>query len=118
MQVASRQCLWKDTPAGTEIVVEMTPSTGLYIRFAFNAAEGKDVRIRWGDGSGEYIGFTTQDVFCGHTYPSYGKYRVFFIGARSVGLRNLDGDPQYGYDAAVLSFVDHSGDITASRPPY
>lgn len=115
MQVASRQCLWDDIPAGTEIVVEMTPATGLYIRFVFNAAEGRNVRIRWGDGSGEVVGFTEQDVFCGHTYTSYGRYRVFFHGARSVGLRNLDGDPQYAYDAAVVSFVDYSGYITNSR---
>ena len=115
MQVASRQCLWSDLSAGTEIVVEMTPATGLYIRFVFNAAKGRNVRIRWGDGSGEDIGFTEQDVFCGHTYPSYGRYRVFFHGARSVGFRNFDGDPQYAYDAAVVSFVDYSGDITNSR---
>ena len=115
MQVASRQCLWDDLRAGTEIVVEMTPATGLYIKFMLNAAEGRNVRIRWGDGSGEYIGFTKQDISCGHTYSAYGRYRIFFVGARSVGLRNLDGDPQYAYDAAVISFVDHSGDITSSR---
>ena len=115
MQVASRQCLWNDIPAGTEIVVEMTPSTGLHLKFVFNAAEGRGVRISWGDGSGEEIGFTTQDVFCGHTYLAYGKYRVVFSGARSIGFRNLDGQSQYSYDAAIISFVDHSGDISGSR---
>ena len=38
-----------------------------------------------------------------------------FEGARSIGLRNLDGEAQYSYDAAIVSYVDYSGLITGSR---
>ena len=115
MQVASRQCLWKDTGCGTEIVVEMTPATGLRIRFAFNAATGRDVRIIWGDGNRDAIGYAASDLACEHTYSAYGRYRIIFHGARSIGFRTLDGQSQYSYDATILSFVDHSGEIEGSR---
>ena len=118
MQIASRQCLWNDSAGGgTVIIVEMTPETGLYLKFVFNAADGKDVRIRWGDGSGDDIGFSTSDMTCGHTYAKHGRYTIIFQGARSIGFRNLDGQSQYSYDAAILSFVDLSGDIIGSRSP-
>ena len=94
MQVGSRLCLWKSKGVGTEIVVEMTQSTGLYLKFVFNAADGRDVRISWGDGSADELGFVSSDMSC---------------------FRNLDGQSQYSYDAAILSFVDYSGDIIGSR---
>ena len=116
MQIASRQCLWNDSAGGgTVIIVEMTPETGLYLKFCFNAADGRDVRIRWGDGSGDDIGFATGDMTCGHTYAKHGRYTIIFQGAKSIGFRNLDGQSQYSYDAAILSLVDLSGDIIGSR---
>ena len=115
MQVGSRLCLWKSKGIGTEIVVEMTPATGLYLKFMFNAVKDKDVKIRWGDGTGDELGYVSGDMSCGHTYAAYGKYRIVFVGARSIGLRNLDGQSQYSYDASIISFVDYSGDIAGSR---
>lgn len=114
MQIGARHCFWRGS-VGTEIAVEMTPETGLFLKFVFNAADGKDVRISWGDGTVDELGHVASDMTCAHTYPAYGRYTVMFTGARSIGLRNLDGESQYSYDAAILSFVDYSGDIIGSR---
>lgn len=115
MQVASRQCLWKDAGGGTVIVVEMTPATGLYLKFVFHATEGSDVTIRWGDGGRDDISYAAGDLSCGHTYSRSGRYTVVISGARSVGFRFLDGQAQYSYDAAIISFVDRSGEIVSSH---
>ena len=116
MQVASRQCLWKDTGRGTEIVVEMTQATGLYLRFIFAAVDGRDVHIDWGDGSFDTVAYSTSsEMTCGHTYRSYGRYMIVLRGVKSMGFRHLDGQSQYSYDAAIISFVDRSGDIISSR---
>ena len=115
MQVASRQCLWKDAGGGTVIVVEMTPATGLYLKFVFHATEGSDVAIRWGDGGRDDISYAAGDLSCGHTYSRSARYTVVISGARSVGLRFLDGQAQYSYDAAIISFVDRSGEIVSSH---
>lgn len=115
MQVGARHCIWTGGGVGTEIVVEMTAATGLYLKFAFNAAEGRDMCINWGDGSSDMLAYSPSDMSCAHTYSDYGRRRIVFTGARSIGFRTLDGQPQYIYDAAIVSFVDHSGDITASR---
>ena len=115
MQIGARHCIWSSGGFGTEITVEMTPATGLYLKFMFNAVADRNVTIRWGDGSVDELGYVSSDMSCGHTYLAYGKYRIVFSGARSIGFRNLDGQSQYSYDAAILSFVDYSGDISGSR---
>ena len=115
MQIASRQIVWNEGGRGTVVEVEMTPATGLYIRFMCNAAEGRPVMVSWGDGSKSEHVFTTHDISSDHRYAAYGRYRIVFEGARSIGLRNLDGEAQYSYDAAIVSYVDYSGLITGSR---
>lgn len=115
MQVASRQCLWKDTGGMTEVKVEMTAATGLYLKFVFHATGGRDMTILWGDGGRDDIGYAPGDLSCAHTFSRYGRYTVRFRGVRSIGLRFLDGQAQYAYDAAILSFVDHSGEIVSSH---
>ena len=109
MQVASRQCLWKDTGFGTDVVVELTPETGLYLRFGLWGFEGAQVCVRWGDGSmAEEHDYRSGDVYVDHTFKSYGRYHVLFENVRGLGFRVLDGQPQYAYDAAVKSVVDGS----------
>ena len=115
MLVCSRQLLWGAGGRGTVLEVEMTPQTGLYIRFMCNASENSPVRVSWGDGSESFHAFTTSDISTNHTYTAYGRYKIVFEGARSIGFRNLDGESQYSYDAAILSYVDYSGLITGSR---
>ena len=115
MQIASRQVVWNAGGRGTVIEVEMTPATGLYLKFMCNAAEGRPVVISWGDGSRSEHAFTPHDIASDHRYAAYGRYRIVFEGARSIGLRNLDGEAQYSYDAAIVSYVDYSGLITGSR---
>ena len=115
MQIASRQCLWKDTGSGTVVEVELTPETGLYLRFGLWFIEGNPVRVRWGDGSGrEEYAYRSGDLYVEHTFSSYGRYSVVFENARGLGFRILDGQPQYAYDAAVRSVVDHSGRVERS----
>jgi len=36
MQVAARECIWNDRAVGTEIVIELTEKTGLFVRFLVN----------------------------------------------------------------------------------
>ena len=103
MQIASRQVVWNAGGRGTVIEVEMTPETGLYLKFMCNAAEGRPVVISWGDGSRSEHAFTPHDIASDHRYAAYGRYRIVFEGARSIGLRNLDGEAQYSYDAAIVS---------------
>ena len=96
MQVASRQCLWDDTGFGTEVEVEMTPETGLFIRFGFWFAEERPVKVRWGDGSvAEERTYRSGDVYVDHTFRSYGRYHVLFENVRGLGFRVLDGQPQF-----------------------
>ena len=115
MLKASKVCLWKEAGRGTVVEVEMTPATGLYIRFMCNALENSPVTVSWGDGSrGEFL-YTRNDISAAHTYASYGHYKIVFEGARSLGFRNLDGEAHYSYDAAITSYVDYSGLVTGSR---
>ena len=115
MQIASRQLVWNKGGRGTVVEVEMTPATGLYIKFRCNAATDTPVSIRWGDGAEETFAYTNRDIVPEHRYATYGRYKVVFEGARSIGFRNLDGEAQYSYDAAIVSYVDYSGLITGSR---
>ena len=115
MQIASRTCLWKNTGLGTEVVVEMTEETGLYIKFIFRPSDEKEVRVDWGDGSFDFFANGTSDMTCEHTYSDYGRRRIVFYGIQNICFRVLDGQPQYSYDAAIISVVDHCGEITGSR---
>ena len=109
MQVASRQCLWKGTGLGTEVVVELSGATGQYLNFLVRFVGDRPVRISWGDGSHSVVQARGDDTFEGHTYARPGRYTIRFRDAWGIGFRQLDGRPQYSYDAAVLSVVDHSG---------
>ena len=109
MQVASRQCLWNDTGFGTEVVVELNEETGLYLNFLVRFVDDRPVRISWGDGSHSVVEARREDTFEEHTYARPGRYKISFVDAWGIGFRPLDGRPQYSYDAAVLSVVDHSG---------
>ena len=114
MQIASRQCLWDDG-IWTEIEVEMTRATGLYLRFIYKGVAGKPATFVWGDGTQEtrpYPG--NDDQQAPHTFPAYGRYMIRARGVKSIGFRTLDGQAQYNYDAAILSLVDNTGDITGS----
>lgn len=115
MQIASRQPLWNEGGRGTAIEVEMTPATGLYLEFWYNSADTRPVAIDWGDGTKSEQAPQSPTIRTGHAYGRYGKYKIVFEGAQRIGFRDLDGQPQYSYDASIVSFVDYSGDITGSR---
>lgn len=115
MQVASRQHIWQDGGRGTVVEVEMTEATGLYICFRCNASQNMPVTVSWGDGTSSEFLYTTADIVPSHTYGSYGRYKIVFNNVRCIGLRNYDGEPHYSYDAAIISYVDHTGLVTGSR---
>ena len=115
MQIASRQCLWDDG-IWTVIEVEMTRATGLYLRFIHGGVAGKPSKFVWGDGTVTTRPYSANnDQYVSHTYPHYGRYTILARGVGSIGFRSLDGQSQYAYDAAILSFVDRTGDVTGSR---
>ena len=115
MQIASRQCLWNEGGTGTVVVVEMTPTTGLRFGFAYKMPTNTPSRIEWGDGDKTERAWASGDQFAEHTYRSYGRYKIKVFGFCSIGLRFLDGQPQYSYDAAVISVVDYCGQLTGSQ---
>ena len=110
MQVASRQCLWKDAGGGTVIVVEMTPATGLYLKFVFHATEGSDVAIRWGDGGRDDISYAAGDLSCGHTYSRSGRYTVVIHGA-GAGLSPIRTCVYLGTQEQITEFIYSSADF-------
>ena len=114
MQLASRQCLWKDTGLGVEVVLDMTNETGRYIKFLVDAIDrDKPVVIQWGDGtSPEKIDCPEDRTAVEHTYAANGRYRVLFQNIGRIMLRWLDGHPQYNYDNSVISIVDQVGILT------
>lgn len=106
MQIASRQPLWCGGGRGTFIEFEMTPETGLYVKLFVDPATAEGGVVEWGDGGvTEYHGTGRGPV--DHTYCLYGRYRVRLRNIRGAGFRLLDGDPQYPFDAAVISYVDY-----------
>jgi len=114
MQVASKQCVWNGSGSGTVFEVEMTPATGLRLQFYFNGYRDREAVVDWGDGSKS--SFTSYDrVTMSHTYGAYGQYKIRCKDLRGIGLRWLDGQPQYAYDDAILSIVDYGGTITGSN---
>ncbi len=113
MQVASKIPLWTEGGRGTVIEVEMTPATGLFLKFVFKTDAVST--FNWGDGTKETRLPLTGDMFIDHTYRTYGKYKIVIENVRSIGFRVLDGQPHYSYDNSILSFVDYSGFITGSQ---
>ena len=112
MQIASRQPMWNEGGRGTVIEVEMTPATGLKFHVSYRPTKDQPLKIDWGDGTKTERPYVDGDQSPDHTYARYGKYKIVIFGVRSVGLRFLDGQAQYPYDAAVLSVVDYAGQIT------
>lgn len=115
MQVASRQHLWSKGGSGTVIEVEMTSATGLYFKLAYKHTRDMPVLVKWGDGTTTERVYASGDQIADHTYSNYGRYKITIQGTSSLGLRFLDGQPQYSYDAAVLSVVDYCGQLTGSQ---
>ena len=76
MQVASRQCVWKDTTAtmGTILAVEATvASMTVTIAQGVLADGSKSVKVDWGDGTrDEYTSLANAS----HTYAAAGEYKV------------------------------------------
>ena len=114
MQVASRQALWSETGRGTVVDVAMTPETGLYFKLAYYGTEGSPLSVSWGDGTATRRAFAADRQYVDHRYARHGRYRIVVEGVKCVALRFLDGEPQYAYDAAVVSVVDFCGQITGS----
>lgn len=115
MQIASRQVVWNEGGRGTVVEVEMTPETGLYIQVMFDGFANRESVVDWGDGSPRSRFTNAGHEYIKHTYPRYGRYKIVAEGIWRVGLRDLDGRPQYSYDAAIISVVDYAGQITSSN---
>ena len=115
MQIASRQPLWNEGGRGTVVEVNMTPATGLKFQLAVHYTKDQNLVVDWGDHTKTEHGYADGDQLVPHTYAQYGKYRIVVEGVRSIGLRFLDGQAQYSYDAAVISVVDYCGQIVSSQ---
>ena len=115
MQIASKQCLWTDGVKGTVVEVEMTPTTGKYLRFKCDFTTNQDIVVSWGDGTKSEYAYRTGEFGFDHTYADYGKYKIVLNGMRNLGFRTLDGQAQCQYDPCIISMVDYSGQITGSR---
>ena len=112
MQIASRQVVWSEGSGGTVAVVEMTPATGLRIRFLAKAIGEGPFSVKWGDGAAETVPYRTGDIYVEHEYSAFGLYRIRFDRVRGLGFRPLDGMPGFDYDAAIVSVDDYSGLLT------
>ena len=113
MQIASKQCVWNAGETGTVIEVVMTSATGLRIQFHFGGFSGKETTVDWGDGS-ESSFISSERIVLSHTYAEYGAYAIRCRNLRFAGLRYLDSQSQYSYDAAIVSYVDYDGTVTGS----
>ena len=91
MQIASRQIVWNEGGRGTVVEVEMTPDTGLYLRFLVRALNQDAFAVSWGDGSKVEVPYRTGDIYVEHTFVAYGRYRVRFDHVKGIGFRPLDG---------------------------
>ena len=116
MQIASRQLVWNKGGRGTVVEVEMTPATGLYIKFITGNERKEPFSVSWGDGSGTQE-FPSDNHYeaLEHTFPAYGKYRIVFVNITNIGFRWLDGQAHYPYDAAILSIVDYACSLTGAH---
>lgn len=94
MQIASRQPMWNEGGRGTVIEVNMTPTTGLYIKFVYCSVKDKPFVINWGDGTKTERPYATGDLTVDHTYATYGKYKIVAEGCTCIVFRVLDGHPQ------------------------
>ena len=55
MQITSRQIVWKEGGRGTVVEVEMTPATGMRLRFLVRAINQDAFSVAWGDGKKEDV---------------------------------------------------------------
>ena len=115
MQIASRQPMWNEGGRGTVVEVSMTPTTGLKFQLAVHYTKNQNLVVYWGDQTKTEHAFADGDQLVSHTYAQYGNYKIVVEGIKSIGLRFLDGQAQYSYDAAVISVVDYWGQITSSQ---
>ena len=115
MQIASRQPMWNEGGRGTVVEVNMTPTTGLKFQLGVRYTKGQNLVVDWGDHTKTERGYVDGDQLVPHTYAQYGKYKIVVEGVKTIGLRFLDGQAQYSYDAAVISVVDYCGQITGSQ---
>ena len=116
MQIASRQVVWNGGGRGTVIEVEMTPATGLYVKFVTGNERKEPCAVNWGDGTGAQE-FTFENHYqpLEHTFPAYGRYKLVFTNITNIGFRWLDGQAHYPYDAAILSIVDYACSLTGAH---
>ena len=108
MQIASRRIVWNEGGRGTVVEVEMTPATGLYIRFLVRAVNQDPFAVSWGDGTRADVAYRTGDIYIDHTFARHGRYKIRFDHVSGIGFRPLDGMAQFSYDAAPISIVDYS----------
>ena len=76
MQVASRQCLWKDTIAGSGTILEVEiPDSGGNVRIGSGtlASGSTEITVSWGDGQ---KGIYSQINGATHTYAKRGTYII------------------------------------------
>lgn len=109
MQIASRQLLWNKGGRGTVVEVELTPATGLYLRFLVRTVNQDPFAVSWGDGAKEDVLYRNGDIYIDHKFAAYGRYKLRFDHVKGIGFRPLDGMAQFSYDAAPVSIVDYSG---------
>ncbi len=114
MQIASRRIVWNEGGRGIVVEVEITPETGLRIRFLVRSIRREPFSVDWGDGTAKDCLHRDGDIYEEHTYAGYGRYKVRFENVCEVGLRPLDGMQQFSYDVAPVSVVDYSGLMTGS----
>jgi len=116
MQIASKQPLWDEGGSGVDVVVNMTPETGLFIHFITGNERGEPCTVKWGDGSAAET-FVAPNVYqrIEHTYPAYGIYKVRFKNISNIGFRWLDGQESCRYDPAIVSVVDKAGTLTGAH---
>ena len=67
MQIASRQIVWNEGGRGTVVEVEMTPTTGLRLRFLVRAINQDAFSVAWGEGKREDVAYRTGDIYVEHT---------------------------------------------------
>ena len=116
MQVASKHPLWCIGHSGTEVELQMTAATGLFMQFNVGWYKNQPIDIDWGDGRKQTVpGASTENhIYVGHTYPRYGKYRVRAENARVFSFSEGDGWVQgEPFMNAAIAVVDYGGSLRA-----
>ena len=115
MQIASRQPLWNEGHRGTEVELQLTPSTGLYMKLYVGWYKNRPVVLEWGDGAKQTVvaNNTEGAAYVSHTYSSYGKFIVRAEDERCLSFSEGDGYV-YGqpFMDAAISLVDYGGTLT------